>query len=149
ADLDPELTLDLTEALARSSLITLDIGDRGPRPRMLDTVCAFLAERLAARPDVDEIRDRHADYYRSLAEQADRPLRSTRHREWLETLEIEAGNLAAAVRWYLDHETERLPHLFRALALFWELGDRFGEIRPWIEQAVLGLDSLPVEAQAE
>ncbi len=95
ADLDPERTLDLTEALARHSLISLDIGDRGPRPRMLHTICAFLAERLAARPDFAEIQRRHAEYYRSLAEQADRPLRSTPHRESLERLEAEAGNLAA------------------------------------------------------
>src|SRR5262249_13337958 len=64
-------------------------------------------------------------------------------------LETEAGNLAAAVRWYLAHDPGRLPHLFRSLALFWELGDRFGETRPWIEQALLQVDSMPVRAQAE
>jgi predicted ATPase len=149
ADLDPDLTLERTEALARASLISLDFGDRGPRPRMLDTVCTFLAERLAARADVAAIRHRHAEYYRSLAEQADRPLRSTRHREWLERLETEAGNLAAAVRWYLDHDPGKLPHLFRTLALSWELADRFAEIRPWIEQTLVHVDSMPVRAQAE
>jgi predicted ATPase len=149
ADLDPERTLDLTEALARHSLISLDIGDRGPRPRMLDTIWAFLAERLAARPDVAEIQQRHAEYYRSLVERADRPLRSTAHSEWLGTLEAEAGNLAAIVRWYLRHDPPRLPHLFRALILFWELGDRIGEARPWVEQTLPSADSLPPEAQAE
>jgi predicted ATPase len=149
ADLDPDLTLERTEALARASLISLDLGERGPRPRMLDTICAFVAERLAARADVDAIRRRHAEYYRSLAEQADRPLRSTSHREWLERLETEAGNLAAAVRWYLDHDPGKLPHLFRTLALSWELADRFAEIRPWIEQTLVHVDSMPVRAQAE
>ena len=148
-DLDQERALDLTEGLARNSVISLEIGDRGPRLRMLDTIHAFLAERLAARPDVAAIRQRHAEYYRSLAERAHRPLRSTGHREWLETLEPEAGNLAAAVRWYLDHDMARLPHLFRATALFWELSDRFGEARPWIEQTLAGVDSMPVNAQAE
>ena len=33
--------------------------------------------------------------------------------------------------------------------MFWELGDRFDEVRPWIEQALLDLDSMPVDAQAE
>jgi predicted ATPase len=149
ADLDPERTLDLTEALARNSLISLDIGDQGPRPRMLNTICAFLAERLVARPDVAEIQHRHAEYYRSLAERADRPLRSTPHREWLERLEAEAGNLAATVRWYLGNDTGRLPHLFRALGLFWELRDRSREARPWVEQALPGADSMPPQAQAE
>ena len=117
ADLDQERALDLTEALARHSLISLEIGDRGPRPRMLDTICAFLAERLAARPDVAEIQHRHAEYYRSLADRADRPLRSTAHHEWLDRLESEAGNLAATVRWYLGHDRAPLPHLFRALCV--------------------------------
>jgi hypothetical protein len=116
---------------------------------MLDTIQAFLAERLAARPDVAAIRLRHAEYYRTLAEQADRPLRSTAHREWLERLEPEAGNLAAAVRWYLDHDKAQLPHLFRSLALFWELQDRFGELRSWIEQTLPLADSLPVKPRAE
>ena len=84
---------------------------------MLETVRAFVPERLAARPDAAEI-GRHAGYYRDLAEQADRPLRVGRV-EWLERLDAEAGNLAAAVRWHLAHGPEPLPHLFRVLWLFW------------------------------
>src|SRR5262249_10113644 len=69
AAVDHERTLELTEALARQSVISLEIGDRGPpRPRMLDTIHAFLGERLAARPDAAAIRQRHAEYYWSLAE---------------------------------------------------------------------------------
>src|SRR4029077_6394372 len=37
---------------------------------------------------------------------------------WLERLDAEAGNLAAAVRWYLAHDPGPLPHLFRILWLF-------------------------------
>ena len=101
AGLDEDRALDLTEALARHSLIYLDPAGDGPRPRMLETIRAFVAERLAARPDAAEIERRHADYYRALAEQADRPLRGAGQREWCERLEAEEGNLAAAVRWYL------------------------------------------------
>jgi hypothetical protein len=72
ANLDEDRALDLTEALARHSLIFLDITELGPRPRMLETIRVFVAERLAARPDATEIGRRHADYYRALAERADR-----------------------------------------------------------------------------
>ena len=85
---------------------------------MLETVRAFVPERLAARPDAAEI-GRHAGYYRVLAEQADRPLRSPGESQWLERLQAERGNLAAAVRWYLDHDPGPLPRLFRVLWLFW------------------------------
>jgi predicted ATPase len=38
ANLDEDRALDLTEALARHSLIFLDITELGPRPRMLETI---------------------------------------------------------------------------------------------------------------
>jgi predicted ATPase len=71
---------------------------------MLATVREFVAERLTARPDIIEVGRRHAGYYRALAEQTDRPLRGPGRSEWLERLQAEAGNLAAAVRWYLAHD---------------------------------------------
>jgi predicted ATPase len=149
AALDEERALDLTEALARHSLIGRDASDHGARLRMLDTIHAFLAERLAARRDVAEIRRRHAEYYRSLAESGDRSLRGDAHREWLDRLEIEADNLAAAVRWHLRNDIARLPHMFRALILFWELRDRNSEARPWVRHVVLSADSMPLQTRAE
>ena len=134
AGLDEDEALDRFEALARHSLIHLDPAGDGPRLRMLETIRAFVAERLAARPDAAEIRRRHADYYRALAEQADRPLRGAGQRQWCQRLEAEAGNLAAAVGWYLDHDTAPLPHLFRVLWLFWFLRDHLGEARSWVGQ---------------
>ena len=82
AGLDEDEALDRFEALARHSLVHLDPADGGSRLRMLETIRAFLAERLAARPDAAEIRRRHAGYYRELAEQADRPLRGAGQRGW-------------------------------------------------------------------
>src|SRR6185437_5395967 len=69
-----------------------------------------------------------------LARKADRQLRSAGHRQWLEGLDVEAGNLAAAVRWYLANDPRPLPHLFRILCLFWFLHDHMAEGRPWVEQ---------------
>src|SRR5262249_57860292 len=58
AGMDEDRTLELTEALARHSLIYLDVTADGPRSRMLETLRTFVAERLAARPDADAIRRR-------------------------------------------------------------------------------------------
>jgi predicted ATPase len=104
AALDADRALELCEALARHSLVVIDSTGLGPRSRMLVTVRAFVAERLAARPDAAEVGRRHAGFYRALAEQADRPLRGPGRSEWTERLQAEAGNLAAAVRWYLAHD---------------------------------------------
>jgi tetratricopeptide (TPR) repeat protein len=149
AALGEDRALELSEELARHSLIYLDSSDLGARSRMLETIRVFVAERLAARPDAAEIERRHAAYYRELAEQADRPLRGADHREWLERLEVDAGNLAAGVRWSLAHNPVRLPHLFRVLWLFWELRDHMGEARAWIKQLLAAADSFDSQGRAE
>jgi predicted ATPase len=149
AGLDEDRTLELTEGLDRHSLVQLDHTDLGLRCRMLETIRAFVAERLAARPDAAEIGRRHADHYRELAEQADRPLRGTGQREWVERLEAESGNLAAAVRWYLAHDPRPVPHLFRVLWPFWSQRDHLGEARAWIEQLLPTAESLDAGARAE
>jgi predicted ATPase len=153
AGLDEDEALERFEALARHSLIYLDThldpADEGPRLRMLETIRAFLAERLAARPDADEIRRRHAAHYRALAERADRPLRGAGQREWCQRLDAEQGNLAAAVRWYLDNDTGPLPHLFRVLWLFWFLRDHLGEAHPWVGGLLPAANSFDIEAQVE
>jgi predicted ATPase len=149
AGLDGNQALELSEALARHSLVYLDRSDHGPRLRMLETVRAFVAERLAARPDLAEVQRRHADYYRALAEQADRPLRSTGQRAWVERLQAEAGNLAAAVQWYLANDRGPLPHLYRVLWPFWEQRDHMGEVRAWVEPLLATADCLEAQARAE
>jgi len=149
AGLQEDRTLDLTEALARHSLIYPDSTDHGPRLRMLETIREFIAERLAARPDGAELARRHAAYYRALAERANRLLRGAGQRESAARLQAEAGNLAAAVRWYLAHDPDPLPHLFRVLWLFWELEDRLGEVHGWVGQLLPTAGTLDPQARAE
>jgi predicted ATPase len=149
AGLDEDRALELSEALARHSLVYLHRTALGSRMRMLETVREFVAERLAARPDADQVGQRHAGYYRALAEQADRPLRSPGASEGRERLRAEAGNLAAAVRWYLAHDRGPLPHLFRVLWLFWTQQDLEREAWPWVEQLLPAAGTLDPQARAE
>jgi predicted ATPase len=141
--------LELCEALARHSLVSIDSTELGPRLRMLETVRAFVAERLAARPDADQIGRRHAGYYRALAERADRPLRGAGQGEWVERLDAEAGNLATGVRWYLARDPGPLPHLFRVLYLFWVTRGLAREARSWIGQLLPAAGTLDPQARAE
>src|SRR5215468_5843396 len=134
---------------ARHSLVYLDSTGLGSRTRMLETVREFVAERLAARPDAADVGRRPAGYYRALAEQADRPLRAAGQGEGLERLDAEAGNLAAAVRWYLAHDPAPLPHMFRVLWLFWSMRDLEGLDRSWVEELLPAAGTLDPQAQAE
>jgi predicted ATPase len=150
ADLDEDEALELTEALARHSLIQLDHTDLGPRCRMLETVREFISERLANRADADVIARRHADFYRALADQADRPLRAARA-EMVERMDAERGNVAAAVRWHLAHDPAPLPHLFRVLWPFWFLRGHpeEGRVRQRVEQLLPIVGSLGRQAEEE
>jgi predicted ATPase len=151
AGLDENRALELSEALARHSLIQVDsTADHGPRCAMLETVRAFVAERLTARPDVAQIQFRHAAYYRALVDEADRPLRGAAGQsEWLALLQAEARNLTLAVGWYLVHDPAPLPHMFRSLWPFWHLRDRQVEARPWIEALEPVAASFDLRARVE
>jgi predicted ATPase len=149
AGLEEDRALELSEALAGHSLVYVDSTPLGPRSRMLETVRVFVAEHLAARPDADQIGRRHAGYYRGLAEQADRPLRAAAQGEWLQRLDAEAGNLAAAVRWYLAHDPAPLPHLFRILWPLWFLLDQRREVQSWVQQLLPAAGTLDPQARAE
>jgi predicted ATPase/class 3 adenylate cyclase len=149
AGLEEDRALELLEALARHSLVQLDLGSDVSRCRMLETVRAFVTERLAARPDAAKVQRQHADYYRALVEQADRPLRGAGQSEWLERLQAEARNLASAVHWHLVHDSAPLPHLFRILWPFLFLRDRQAEARPWVEELLPAAASFDPDARAE
>ncbi len=149
AQVDEDLALELSEQLAGHSLVYSDSSHLGSRTRMLETVREFVTERLAARADAGQIERRHAGYYRALAEQADRPLRSAGRGEWLERLDADVGNLAAAVGWYLAQDPGPLPHLFRILWLFWSLRDHEREAWSWVEQLLPTAGMLDPQPRAE
>ncbi|MFI6983841.1 BTAD domain-containing putative transcriptional regulator [Embleya sp. NPDC050154] len=65
---------DLLAGLTEKSLITLADGDGG-RFRMLETIRAFGAARLAEAGEEERIRRAHADYFLALAGEADAGLR--------------------------------------------------------------------------
>jgi predicted ATPase len=150
AGLDEDEALELTETLARHSLIQLDHTSLGPRCRMLETVREFISERLANRADADVIARRHAGFYRALADQADRPLRAAQA-ETVERMDAEAGNVAVAVRWHLAHDPAPLPHLFRVLWPFWFLRGHPDEalVRQRVEQLLPMASSLGRQAEEE
>jgi predicted ATPase len=147
SDLTEEGTLDLLDALARHSLVSVDSTNAEPRFRMLSSIRELAAERLAAGADRANVERRHAEYFGALVENADWPLQ--RQTEWAERLRAEEGNLGVAIRWFLDHDLRPLPHMFRILWLFWQMRDRLPDGRAWIQELRLRADALDDRARAE
>src|SRR5215472_16393974 len=147
SNLPEERTLDLLDALARQSLISVDATYAQPRFRMLSSILEVAAERLAASADRADVERRHAGYFRALMENADWP--AERQAEWAERLRAEEENLGVAVRWFLKHDPTPLPHMFRILWLFWQMRDRMPEGRAWIQELRRRPDALDDRARAE
>lgn len=147
ADLTEDQTLDLLDALAAHSLVTVDPTDAGPRFHMLESVRELAAERLADSPDLADVERRHAEYFRAFVENADWP--SQQQTQWGERLRTEEENLRIAIRWFITHDIAPLPHIFRILWLFWQMHGRMPEGRAWIDEVQRKADALNDRAQAE
>jgi predicted ATPase len=147
AELTEDRALDLLDALAGHSLVGAVATAAGPRFRMLTTVREFAAELLDVAGKGDGIRRRHAEHFRSLVEDVHWP--TERQIDWVERVRADEENIRAAVQWFLAHDVTALPHLFRVLWLFWQMGDRMPEGRQWIDQLRQRADELADADRAE
>jgi predicted ATPase len=93
-----------------------DPGGGGSRYRMLETVRAYGAERLAEAGEEDRVRSSFAAYCLHLAETADAALRTADQVRWFSALTVEQDNLHAAVRCAIAGRDSVTAYLFaRAL----------------------------------
>src|SRR5262249_20430938 len=89
-------TLDLLASLADKSLVMVEEQEAELRYRMLETVREYGREKLQESGEEEAVRERHAEHYLQLAEQA-RPFLNKPELAWLDRLETEHDNLRAAL----------------------------------------------------
>ena len=87
--------LDTVAALIDKSLLRRE----GDRYFMLETIGEYALERLEESGELDELRQRHADYYLEQARSVERLIRSPQAAGAIDQLEPEHDNLRAALRW--------------------------------------------------
>ncbi|BCB90372.1 SARP family transcriptional regulator [Phytohabitans suffuscus] len=109
--------LDVLASLVDKSLVVA----AGGRYRMLDTVRAFCAERLAQSPDRVPVYAAHAHYYLDLAREADPHLRRAEQLRWLRALDAERDDLRAALTRSIDDDPLTALRLLAALSFYWWL----------------------------
>ncbi|WP_449066158.1 ATP-binding protein, partial [Planomonospora algeriensis] len=94
----------------------------GGRYRMLETIRAFCAERLAEAGEEERLRRAHLDHFLAFAETADPHLRRDEQLEWLERLDHEHDNLHAALhRAVRAGDLRPALRLLSALTCYWWL----------------------------
>ena len=136
---NPKLeVLPLLTQLVAKSLVKVDAAGEEARYTLLETIRAYAGERLLAAGEAPGLRERHAQYYRRLAETAEAQLTGAQQGAWLDRLELEHDNLRAALRWSQETPTAGLEGLCLAGALsrFWVLRGYLSEGRAWVAAAL-------------
>jgi predicted ATPase/class 3 adenylate cyclase len=114
-------TLEAAEEIAGAELDTLEalvckslVRHAAERFWMLETIREYALERLAEDPDAATVRDRHADWFLALAEQAAPCLNTADQALWLDRLEQEYPNMRQALR-----GSARAARFIAGLRFFW------------------------------
>jgi len=130
--------LYLLAGLVDKSLVVADDADGGAvRYRMLETVRAYGAERLAEAGEDEALARAHAAWSLELAETAEPELRRRDQLRWLEALAAERDNLHAALRWATDNdEATTALRLAAALGWYWTLTSARAEALEWTAKAL-------------
>ncbi|MFF4878434.1 BTAD domain-containing putative transcriptional regulator [Micromonospora sp. NPDC000668] len=116
--------VDALTGLADKSFVELT----GGRYRMLETVRAFCAERLAEAGEADQLRRAHATYFLEFAWTASDHLRRAEQLQWLRRLDAERDNLHAALRRATAAgDASDAAGLVAALSFYWWLRGMRGE----------------------
>jgi predicted ATPase len=116
--------IDVLEALStlvgHSLVASTDAGEGEPRFRMLELVRAFAAERLSARGEEEQVRERLARHLTTVSAEAGLGLNGPEHRLWRARLDAEAVDLQASLRWAVATDRADLAvGLAAPLARWW------------------------------
>lgn len=135
---DAITVFDGIQSLVDASLLIPAVGSDASEPRfmMLETIREFALDALRESGEDDRVRRAHADYFCTLAEQAEPALRTSEQPQWIARLEDELPNLRAVLDWSLSEgDAEVGLRLAGSLYWFWFLRNHVSEGRVWFERA--------------
>jgi predicted ATPase len=129
---------DVMELIARlvdKSLVVAESAEGGSmRYRLLEPLREYAAEHVSARGETQELASRHANYFMSFAERADKEARGPGMRAWQDAVELERANLNAALSWASASGSDETGlKLVAALAIFWMTRRYWTEGLGWFE----------------
>lgn len=137
--------LDLLDALAGQSLVTVARDADATRYGMLEPIRQFARERLENAGEDGQARRRHAKFYRGLAERAAREVEGrSEQARWVDRLESELDNLRAALDW-AEHARDGAETGLRLATSLW----RFWEMRWRIDEGLARLATALARSDAQ
>jgi predicted ATPase/class 3 adenylate cyclase/Tfp pilus assembly protein PilF len=132
-------TLDLLATLVDNSLVQKCEPGAAAEPRftMLQTIQEFAREQLETSGEADTIKNRHADLFLQLADDAEPHLVEVDAASWLNRLDADHDNLRSALDWLRgSSDADRAIQLAAALWRFWLLRGHISEGRELLEKTL-------------
>ena len=131
-----ETTYDLVESLQEKSLITKKSISGTSRFSFLETIREYAAEKLAVSGEEAIVRQRHADYYLSVATKAQNRFFTKDMVFWLDVIEKELDNVRSALSWFRKHDVNSKFRFASSLWVFWHTRGLAAEGLSWLEDVL-------------
>lgn len=122
----------ITSLLDKSLLVQKELPDGETRFRMLEVVREYAAEQLEKSGEDETLRQKYAEYFLNLAEEAEPFLHGENAPEWVRRLEAEHDNIRAVLQWSLKNDLETAMRTAGAIRLFWGISGHLSEGRKWV-----------------
>jgi len=137
--------LALLRGLVEKSLVLAEEQEGETRYRMLETLRQHSRDKLREAGEERELRRRHLQWFRDLAERGDRAWRGVNQDRWQRPIEHEVENCRVALVWSRIEPDQRKGGLRLAAALgsFWRRGGHASEAFDWLMSL---LDGAPPDA---
>jgi non-specific serine/threonine protein kinase len=125
--------VDGLQSLVEKSIVRMS----GKRYRMLETIREYAVEQLEATEGSTQLRHRHARWFASFVERAERELEGAGQDAWMARLAEEHDNVRAALdRALAEDDPDLALRIAGAAATFWWVQGHWVEGRRWLNAAL-------------
>ena len=136
-ELPQDRVLDILSRLVRKSLVVREPGRTEARYRLLQTIREYGLEQLQTSGEETSLRNLHATFFLTLAEEAEGELMGRAPDAAVSRLLLEDVNFEAALRW--AQESDQRDLALRILDALWRSWDRSGRVavgRAWMQRFI-------------
>jgi non-specific serine/threonine protein kinase len=139
-DLPSEEIFEVLAGLVEKSIVIANPGSQRPRYRMLETIRQYGRRRLEDAGEEPLLRKRHLSWFTRIGEEVEVAWWGPDQAAWFDRLEVDHGNLQAALEFSLQHPDDLEPGAVLAtrLWLYWHARGRVGEGRRWLSSLLEG-----------
>jgi non-specific serine/threonine protein kinase len=122
----------LIKLVNKSIVVPIDRRGHEQRFALLETIWQFAGEKLEEAGEVNQLRQKHLDYYMNWVEQVSPDLRGEQQLLWQKTLDLELENLRLALTYGLDFDPVSGLRLCSALGRYWRIRNLVVEGETWL-----------------